>query len=371
MGALSGVGAGAYGVVRGVRDATADQQEEEAFGTDQAIRNERLNQEKALGPKRQRALDVELSDAEETLRQRKEAGAENTEMIKDRDEARAKKKVFDQGIGQFHATGDPQYVAEAISNMYPDKAKGLSARRTPEGAIQLLDPDGKVLHDLKGQKWEDGTAMTPDDQFSMMALDRFDPMKQFETRWKHKMDMEKAGETSRRAIEVAKIRQTGVNARATDKADREKSRRVSAELRTVSSEVERSLKTTSIPGHFTSSYSNDDDAHLLPKIKEKAADIYKGAVDDEDDTMTPQKASRAAIEETRTAYVSAKRDVLGAAEKLRAKKLDPRDNAAIAAAAQKGDVEAKAYASALARVARIFGEDTVQYLMKQLPSGKK
>lgn len=383
MGAI--LGPSLYGAVRGAQDAERFDMEKRGFEADQAVRAERLRQEQELGPLRTRALQGSLDDADHARARRAITEPQQDELAKLgvdearynaeeraalRQRARQARELQDTlqgGLRDFMMSGDPQHVADAFGKTDPRRA-GTKAVRNEDGSITLTNPNAPsplVFRNIS----KDGQTISADDQLQHFVLKTIDPVaalqKEVETRQKTEIEGAKQSAITAREIQKEGVRATAAEARA----NRERERRMTTELRAVSSEVLSGLKTSSIPGHFANVYSSDDDAKLVPSIKERAAAIYKAGADD--DEMTPAKAAKQAIEETRTVFGGAKKAATDAATRLQAAGIDPTDRTALEGAMKAGNKDAKALVEALGSIKGKLGEDAARYLFDQLPRKKK
>lgn len=368
-----------YGAARGVEDAQKGNREEEAFNTDQQVRKAQLANEEKLGPLRvrQAQLGVNQQEDEAARRPRLQAMQDQTTQINletaqltneerrkanaELDEARTKQKTLRNGLSQFQMSSDPQHVVDAVREVYPDTAGNSNAIRNADGSITLVDGDGQEVHTFKGRKWEDGRQMSPDDEFTYYVYNAMDPVKSFEKKWEHAMKSDIEGQKTDRAVTTASIRATAAESRA----ENERTRRVTSDVRLGESILDKNLRTTSIPGHFQNVYSSEDDAKLSRIMRERAGALIRK------DDMEPEKAANTAIDEVRTGFATAKKESLDAAKELQAKKIDPRDAAAVAAEAKAGNPHAKKLIGAVGRMRSAYGDDVARYLFDQLPSKKK
>lgn len=378
-------GALLHGAARGFMDAERLRMDSERHDSDQAIRGRAAAEAEELAPLRRRATELNLGEAERRAQRQPEVDAQEDELrglnlntarmteaqrreaFEEAKKARAGEQRLKIGLGRFKSTGDPQHVADALMENDPEKT-GLTARRLEDGSIELGSPDLKEPVIIKGGKTRDGREYTADEAFGIYGVSMLNPFEQLKQRYaqdlKNEGEMVKQDGQTNRALIRERDRATNAEARAA----RERARRMGTELRQVSSEVDRGLKTAAVPGHFSSVYANEDDAQLNMVMKKRAAEIYKRSEDDDD--MTPQKAAEEAVTEVRTAFLTTKKAALEAAEALRKAKIDPSDKAAVDAAAKTGNKDALRLQKAM-KAATIIQPGLDGYLLGQLPKLKK
>jgi hypothetical protein len=371
------LGGAIYGAARALQDTRRSDMEEEGFRKDQELRDERLSQERELRPLRMRATEQGVEEGEKRLqltdlnidiaRMTKEQRAK---AQKDLDESQDREKVLKIGLGQFHASGEPQMVADALakinpeqSQLQPDGKHGLKAVRTDAGSIILTGPDGNERV-LKGGKTKDGRAYTPDEELAMMAYKILNPLevtkKRLETDFAIEKEQVKADAAADRARIAAESREAVATTRATS------SRAIADDrgIRLGKSFVDAQLKTTSIPGHFANVYSSEDDAKLRRFMDVRMGELVRSGTE-------PEKAASQAIEEIRNKFATSKKEALDAGEALNKAKVNPKDAEAVSRAAKAGNKAAQAYMQIIGRIRREMGDDAARYLFEQTPGARK
>lgn len=382
------LGPAIYGGVRAMQDADRADREEEAHRTDQAIRTRRLKQEEELFPIRRRAAELELGEAEHAITRRRAIEADEATLRKlgiDRaklsleqqqraeqllQEARRKQTRLHAGLSNNLVSNDPQDIADALSDILLGDPGGeagdrFTATRNPDGSITLNGPKNQPKTFVKEKVG--GQDRSPEDQLRALAYTALDPLEAQKQRLAADLGIEKEGVKADAALQREKVKLEGRVTAAEAKALKEKQKRVDAGVRRISVEVDRIMKTGSLPGHFQSVYTNDDDAQLRPLVGEAAAAIYKKGADDDDDNMTEQRAANEGLTLIRQRFYPVKKMAVDSAKKLAAKKINPTDKAAVDAAAEKGDADAVALKRAL-DAAKLINPGLDTYLLGQLPT---
>jgi hypothetical protein len=343
---FGGLAPALYGGVQGMRDSKRDTMEEQAFGTDQAIRRQRLSNETELQPLRRNALEQEQQLREFGLNTARMSDEERTTAHADVMDARRKEDRLKLGLGQFHTSGDPQSVADAIGDMYP-KADGSN---------------------LKTQKIN-GIERTADDQLAMFAYKVANPVEHVKQRYATEQGLEKEdlrqGMMTDRAVQRERERGDQRVREASVKSEQNAGRAIERGVRLGKTFVDSSLKTVSVPGHFQATYSSEDDAKLLPQIYKRMGEIVRN------DDKEPEEAATSAINEVRTTFLTAKKSVLDAADRLRKAGIDPRDKDALGKARAAGNKDVDALLAGLGSVKKQYGDDIANYLLEQIPAKKK
>lgn len=370
MGAIAG--SAIYGAVRGLSDAERQAMEAEGFQTDQAIRRQRLLDEQQLQPLRMRAAQsqVDTSDLEAQLARL---------SLKDREDlqpriarARQDEEKIQTGLRKMYASGDPNHLLQSLAEIDPQYKEARAEVDYNDGSITFNGPKNQPLTFRATKDPNTGETITPEDQIAHMALKVLNPVEHLraEIGTKQKTTIEAAKQSAISDREI--LKQTGAEQRARIRAEgiagRETTRRVQSELRHIPAEINRQVKTVSVPGAFTASYANEDDAQLTGIFAQRAADIYNKGVKDEDESVTVPAASRQAISETRTEFLTQKKSAMDAASALAKKKIKASDPKALGAAARAGDADAVAVVKALKEIEKRFGADTVNYVVGQLPA---
>jgi hypothetical protein len=371
---FGGLAPALYGGVQGMRDSKRDTMEEQAFGTDQAIRRQRLSNETELQPLRRNALEQEQQLREFGLNTARMSDEERTTAHADVMDARRKEDRLKLGLGQFHTSGDPQSVADAIGDMYP-KADGSKPRATRNGdgsiTLDAVDGEGNPVGEptnLKTQKIN-GIERTADDQLAMFAYKVANPVEHVKQRYATEQGLEKEdlrqGMMTDRAVQRERERGDQRVREASVKSEQNAGRAIERGVRLGKTFVDSSLKTVSVPGHFQATYSSEDDAKLLPQIYKRMGEIVRN------DDKEPEEAATSAINEVRTTFLTAKKSVLDAADRLRKAGIDPRDKDALGKARAAGNKDVDALLAGLGSVKKQYGDDIANYLLEQIPAKKK
>jgi hypothetical protein len=350
---LGSLGPALYGGVRGARDARRDSMEEEAFNTDQAIRRERLANEQTEAPLRRRSLELGLDEQQRQAIRRPKVEAdqdilrqmgidtakltleEKTALTAQAKDARQKEERLKLGLGQFHTEGDPQAVADAMGDMYPDPSgEKPKAVRNADGSITLSGPRMKQPIVLKAQ--EIGGAMrSADDQLAMYAYKLANPVNHLKERLSTDLSVEKEGAKQQaitdRAVERERERGEQRVRDTEAKGKLNAGRAVERGVRLGKTFVDSSLKTASVPGHFQATYSSEDDAKLLPHIYKRMGELVRN------EDKEPEEAASTAVNEVRTKFLTSKKTVMDAVERLRKAGVDPKDKDSLAKRAPAGN----------------------------------
>ncbi|MDH4172134.1 MAG: hypothetical protein OEW90_01750 [Betaproteobacteria bacterium] len=370
-------GSAIYGAARAIQDERRFDLEEERFRKDEARQDERMSQERELQPLRRRALtqgiekgdrELRITDLNLDIAKLKKGGMEREERALS--EAQAKEKILKMGLGQFHSTGDPQHVANAFAQMFPEMAGGgeggthqFKAVRTDSGSIILTSPQGGERV-LKGGKTKDGRQYSPDEELGMMAYKLYNPVEVLKKRLEADYGLEKEQVKADAAAERARIAAESREAVATTRAASAQAVADDRGIKLGKSFVDSGLKTTSIPGHFANVYSSEDDAKMVPHIYTKMGELVRNG-------EKPEEAAKKAITETRTEFAGAKREALDAATALGKSKVDPKDAEGVSRAAKNGDKAAQALMQAIGRIRRAYGDDVARYLFDQIPGKRR
>ena len=386
LNALRNIGPALYGGVRAMEDADDRDMKREGLEADQAIRKERLDQERLDAPLRRRSLEIGVQDAEHAIARRPAKEAQQDEvdalnlriarlniddkekLTKEAQTVREREKMMDSGVAALAFGGDPKPLADALAKLYP-VFEGLTATRNEDGSITVDKPGGKP-HTFKGKKFTDGKVMSPDDEFGMMAKGLLGPMKRLEEQTKQAEKLELESAKTDRSVQVEDLRGKRDIATAKSGEARQRARRMASELRDVSREINTAL-TQKVHGDFQSYSSNKDDKHLSLSMKTRAAEIYKEADAKDDESMTPAKAAEQAVKEGRGSFYPAKRAAVDAAAKLRKAGIDPKKKEAVKKALEAGNADAKVYRDALAQLQKSFDGQTVDYVVEGLPASQK
>jgi len=371
------IGALLYGTARGMQDVERSDQTRSAFESDQAIRKERLSQEQELRPLRMRSAELGVKQGEQGLTLQDlqiDVTKLNKEQLEDANkrlrEAQKKEKVLKLGLGRFHLSGDPQHGANAMAEIYPERAQmkedgshGLKATRESNGSILLTGPDGNTKV-LKGGTTADGRKYNADEEFGMLLYKIHNPIEVEAARLKSdfakELETVKQEGATTRSILAADSRIISAETRASAATDRA----TNANIRLGKSFLDAQLKTTSIPGHFANVYSSEDDAKLRRFMDVKMGEKIRNGTD-------PEKAASESIEETRNLFAGEKKGALDAAQTLTKSKVNPKDAKAVSAAVAKGDAAAKALLKSIGRIRRELGDDAAKYLFEQIPGPRK
>lgn len=377
MGALTlgNVGPSVYGAVRGVQDYDADQRTKQAFDTDQAIRRERLDQDKQEAPMRRRALQLGIEDAEHRQQRRgaiesredtlaglnidlsKLSLEEKTALVDDLRQAREKQKVLRDGLSRFQASADPGEVVKSLQQIYP-QFKGATAVRNDDGSISALKPDGSVFREFKGKRWEDGSVMTPDDEFSIFAYDAMDPVKSIEARVGQDRKVQIEREKTDRALGVAGInadsRQGAINGRRSEAW-------YSRQHQQIRPVLDSMLKTQGVAGSFIAGYAHENDAALRGLIEERVEKSIE-------DGVPVRQAANQTINDVRAGYDLLDKKARQHAAALAKAKIKPNDMAAVQEAAKGGNADAVELLKTLKVAEKNLGPSVAKYLQSQIPA---
>lgn len=374
---MAALGGAIAGVGRALQDERRlSMQEDESKLRRRALEGQ-ISESEELRPLRRRAIEAQTEHAEKQLtvddlnidiaQMTKEEKKRTNQLLAD---AQKKELAIKKGLGTFHASGNPQSVADAFAQIFPEQS-GLTAEgthefkatRTDSGSIILTGPNGTQTV-LKGGKTKEGRAYGPDDELAMLAYKVFNPLEQLKNQLAHQYKLEEADVRANAQTEAARIRAEQAAAAATTRAGRTQAVADDRGIRLGKSFVDSSLKTTSIPGHFQNVYSSEDDAKLTSHIYDSMGAKVRSGVE-------PEKAAKDAITETRTEFATAKREALDAAAALAKAKINPKDAAAVQAAKEKGDKSADALMQAIGRIRRKYGPDIAKYLFDQIQGTKK
>lgn len=371
-----------YGIVRGIDDARESAQKTQAFETDQRIR---LRQEETAAkeaPLRMRALETQASEGEATakhnaaLRPLQLGAAELTQKKGKLELDQYMKSVgnrtkLDESIRRFDASGNPQVVMDTLSEIYPEMM-GATVAKSPDGSIVITRKDGSqqifpaTIENAAGQK------VSAADQFAMFATGRLDPIKNYTEL--HAADLKLRGELAKKdadytkALDVEDIRDRRALKREGRIETAARQRRLDSGLRTLSSGLRATLKTNGIPGSMALTYSDNDDAALLPIMQEKASTYYKENFDAPE--MSEDKARRYGIDTVREAFAPEKKQALEIADRLVKAGINPRDKESLKAAGR-GNADAVLFARLIQRLTQKLGDSAVAYLLSQMPEPKK
>mgnify|MGYP001561258571 CR=1 FL=1 len=380
-----------YGAVRGLDDAREIAQKTEAFNTDQAIRRmnlENAQNTQAEAPLRRRALEAQLSDTEAAAKYNAEIRPlqlEQTRLTQKKGKlelddymaAVTKKNKLAESLRTFNASGNPQDVLNALSEIYP-QMQGATATKGTDGSITITRKDGsqqvlpaKITNSI-------GQEVSAADQLAFLAMNQLDPVKDYQERraadLKMRGEMAKKDADLERAESVAETRAAATAkasaATTTAREERERTRRRDAGSRLAANGVRGALKTVGIPGGFVMQYGDSDDAALVPSMETLASKHFQENFDAAG--MTEAAARQYAIETVRSSFVNAKKAATAAATKLVAAGINPQDKDALRAALQAKNPDAAALVQAMQKLETELGsESAVRHLLSQLPKPKK
>lgn len=346
---MGAIVSGVYGATRGAADARKEGREEEGFAADQAIRTERLNQEKTQAPLRTRALELGVQDAEDTAAAnqvtrplQQEAAQLNVDIAKmnlaERKEltektARASKarESLLRGVKIFHDSANPQALFDELAKDSPDYA-GPKAKRNDDNSITLTFPDGKEMA-FKEQKWPDGSPMSPDQALISFAGKRLDPLKAVEDEYQQRFGIAKE-QTKQTAIGDRQVRVEGSKAAGRPTLD---DKGIENEKKQIKPVLDSVLKTTGVQGSFALGYGGGShDAALRPMYEEALdAAVSEG--------KRARQSVRGVLKEVRDVFGMAEKKANALAEPLIKKGINPRDNKAMQAEAAKGNKDVAAF----------------------------
>lgn len=356
-----------YGAVRGTQDYEENLRRQAAFETDQALRQETLKSERELGPMRRRALQLNLDteermapirvqSAEQKLKLDELTLEERTRLNEELKKASNQKQLADQAYAKFVMTKDPQGLADAIAEIYPEVGlKNAKAVYNDDGTISF-SADGVPTETISAGEAPDGSQYSVEDAVGIWMMRMLNPMAVAQARMEQANAMQKENEKTRRAIQVQRIRNEG---KSSDEA-----KLVDKEVKRVRALVNDALRSSIKEGTMIPGYGDPKDAELSNVIVAHAESLVRNGK-----VGLASEAAKIALNDVSEAYEETKTLADNYAAQLAQAGINPRMEQEVADAAKKGNPSAKALQDLMKTAKKHFGFRVQRHMRNTLKIG--
>ena len=207
--------------------------------------------------------------------------------------------------------------------------------------------------------------MSSDDEFGMTAKGLLSPMKRLEEQTKQAEKLELEGAKTNRAIEVEDKRTDRAIKVAGVKATQDEVKALSKKAKEASRLARTNWETKNIPGSFMSTFTDSDNAKLMPISRERAEKYVI------ENGMEPAEAARKAGTDVGSAFAESKTKAVSLAKKLSAAGINPKDRESLKEALKAKNADAVALRDLMAEVRKDFDETIARHLFDELPAYDK